>query len=382
MKKLIKNKVNCVGGRVHGGVGISTLPTFVSLALLLIFAFLMVFEIEVNAAETDITKRDVSELNIDFGDGSNGVYQWTGEQIKPLFNTIDSEGISWGEGVDYTVSYGENIEPGKGTITIIGLGDEGTGDYNWYGTKTFEFTIEKATNPLVNTGYKNGKCVLSVTYHDNGKYLRDIKKYIYEDDFLDNEMIKTIKNSNLKFTSSNKNIFKISDDKNSITVTGVGIAYLNFVIPETTHYKSFKGKMKVISYPPRADYSAYSMRLEKGNSFRFGVTCGLGSDECKTDFKCKIIIATSKTFKKSSIIKSYTLSKKEFNNQKIKRIKSKKFKKGQKFYIKNYTYSKLSDGRTIYGETIISKFKINKKGEIKSMKIDGEDYYSKEPYIK
>ena len=42
------------------------------------------------------------------------------------------------EGTDYTVSYGENINAGEGTVTITGKGE-------YCGTKNFTFTIAKAT---------------------------------------------------------------------------------------------------------------------------------------------------------------------------------------------------------------------------------------------
>lgn len=327
------------------------------LAFALAFAASMMM---VSVVHAEAINKDVSELTMKFLDRNDGVYEWTGEQIKPYVGFVNANGSSVGQD-SLKITYGTNIELGKGTITVIGLGEEGTDwQYKWYGTKTFEFTITKTENHM-------GTITINGSYHDEFKFSKNLKKDIKETFYnLPDEIIKSIDKNDLKFISSDKNIFKINKNKNSITVTGVGIAYLSYTIPETAHYRECNGKIRIVSYPPDSNLIKSSNQPELGNSFRFGVTAGKGSKKCKTDFKCKVIFATNKNFKKSSIIKSYTLSKKEFNNQKIKRIKSKNFKKGKNFYVKTYTYKKLSDGRTMYGGVIVDKYKIAKNGRITS----------------
>lgn len=370
---------------------------FTVITVMVIAGFLLNANVvNVNAMEYQREKRDVNELILDLESNN---FEYTGESIQPYPSVKDSSGMTSAlKDIDFSVSYGSNIEPGKGTITITGLGSKGTGSYEWYGTKTFEFTIDKAVNPLENTdcslnenyeddevdwkkGY--GYTGINFYYHDGFKICKNLKNEIisrYDNYNLPNNsnLIGIIKSSDLKFTSSNKNIFKVNKNKNSITATGVGIAYLNFTIPESSHYKEFKGRIRIISWPPSCNYVKYSKKLEKGNKFRYGVTYGKNTEKSKTSFKCKVIIAKSKKFTKSSIIKSYTLSNKAFSKQKITTIKSKKLKKNMTFYIKTYTYKKLSNGKTLYSGAYIYRYKVSKNGKITSKFIFNEE----RPHIK
>lgn len=358
----------------RAGVGVAGLGhlKIQILAVALIFAASMLMGVVANAAEPG--KKDVSELTMRFLDGSNGVYAWTGEQIKPSVGFVNANGSSVGQD-SLRVTYGNNVEPGKGTITVVGLGDEGTNwQYRWYGTKTFEFEIIK-TN--FSNNYTPG---IYGFYYDDSVLCEDIKNSIKRSINFPNELINAVDKNDLKFKTSDKNIFKINKNKNSITATGVGIAYLDFVIPETNHYNSYNGQMMIVSFPPTPNMASIGFNLRK-NTFIYGPESYDSVKKCKNDFKCKVIIATNKNFKKSSIIKSYTLTKKQFIKQKAKSIKSKKFKKGKKFYVKTYTYKKLSDGRTMYGEGFISHYKINNKGELVDLN-NGKTTISIDPCIK
>ena len=63
----------------------------------------------------------------------NGSFQANGSQFKPGV-AVSFYGMPLTEGVDYTVTYGENINPGKGTVIITGVG-------NYPGSQTITFTI-------------------------------------------------------------------------------------------------------------------------------------------------------------------------------------------------------------------------------------------------
>lgn len=76
---------------------------------------------------------DLSQAEIEV----KGSYMYIGEQIKPEIEvTLDGQPLT--ENDNYTVSYGDNTNAGKGTITIEGV------DGNSTGKKTCTFEIEKA----------------------------------------------------------------------------------------------------------------------------------------------------------------------------------------------------------------------------------------------
>ena len=71
-----------------------------------------------------------------------GKQAWTGSQVKPV-PTVSFNGMALIEGADYAVSYGENIEPGKGTVTVSAI--EGG---SFTGSATVYFDIEKKAEPV------------------------------------------------------------------------------------------------------------------------------------------------------------------------------------------------------------------------------------------
>ena len=60
---------------------------------------------------------------------------WTGSPITPK-PTIELDGVTLKEGKDYTLSYENNVDEGKGTIYVNGIGD-------YTGSRKFYFTIKK-----------------------------------------------------------------------------------------------------------------------------------------------------------------------------------------------------------------------------------------------
>jgi predicted RecA/RadA family phage recombinase len=59
--------------------------------------------------------------------------QANGSQLKPAV-TVVMDGTTLTEGTDYTVTYGENVKPGQGTVTVTGIG-------NYSGSQTIVFTL-------------------------------------------------------------------------------------------------------------------------------------------------------------------------------------------------------------------------------------------------
>ena len=70
-----------------------------------------------------------------------GTRTWTGSQIKPE-PIVSFNGKALEKNVDYILSYGENVNPGKGSVTVSAV--EGG---NFKGSVTIEFDIEKKAVP-------------------------------------------------------------------------------------------------------------------------------------------------------------------------------------------------------------------------------------------
>ncbi len=68
--------------------------------------------------------------------GLDDGFYYTGEQIKPQVEVYDPDQTLMEEGVDYTISYGENIDAGFGSVTITGIGA-------YTGSADFAFKIKR-----------------------------------------------------------------------------------------------------------------------------------------------------------------------------------------------------------------------------------------------
>lgn len=67
---------------------------------------------------------------------------YNGQRIKPEV-TVTIGGKELRSGIDYSVSYGSNVLPGQGSVTV-----KGRGDYAAYGSTKKYFLINKVENPL------------------------------------------------------------------------------------------------------------------------------------------------------------------------------------------------------------------------------------------
>ena len=77
---------------------------------------------------SDKTSLDVCNVTCEYD-----VYQYTGEEIKPVVTVKYANSVLEPD-VDYTVAYKNNIEVGTGTVTVTGIG-------NYTGTASAEFEI-------------------------------------------------------------------------------------------------------------------------------------------------------------------------------------------------------------------------------------------------
>lgn len=104
-------------------------------------------------------------------------YEYTGSQIKP---EVTVDGLT--EGVDYAISYGENIQPGKGEVIIAGIGDYcgsfglsfnidriDIEDMDWHvSTEGTAFSWEGAEPEVTCEGLVEGRD-FTVSYEDNNE---------------------------------------------------------------------------------------------------------------------------------------------------------------------------------------------------------------------
>ena len=89
--------------------------------------------------------QDISKAGVKLDKKS---YAFTGENLKPVVTVQTGKGanaVTLKEGVDYKVEYFANVNKGKATIVITGLGDNGTGTTKYYGSKKISFKIDKGT---------------------------------------------------------------------------------------------------------------------------------------------------------------------------------------------------------------------------------------------
>ena len=109
-------------------------------------------------------------------------YYYTGYQIKPSV-TVELDGKELKNKQDYTVSYGKNINAGKGTITIKGIN-------NYKGSETFEFDIKKrsilsskvSVYNIPNQKYTGKQIKPKVTLKQGSKILKENVDYTLEYD--------------------------------------------------------------------------------------------------------------------------------------------------------------------------------------------------------
>ena len=98
-------------------------------------------------------------------------YDYTGKEIKPSV-TVNLKGAALTPDKDYTISYADNIQPGKAAIVIKGTG-------NYAGTKKVPFTIKKQPVNLTenmislpaSVAYVKGGCMPEPTITADGKTL-------------------------------------------------------------------------------------------------------------------------------------------------------------------------------------------------------------------
>ncbi len=89
-----------------------------------------------------VSRKGVGNFDVTLDEAT---FTYTGSQIQPGVTVTDGS-KTLKKDTDYTVSYGNNVNAGKGTVTVTGKG-------NYTGTKTVEFTINPGTITITATPY-------------------------------------------------------------------------------------------------------------------------------------------------------------------------------------------------------------------------------------
>ena len=79
-------------------------------------------------------------------------YTYTGKAFTPAVTVVSNGGVTLTQGTDYTVAYANNVNAGKATVTVTGIG-------NYNGTNAATFQIAPATQTI-----KAAKATYKVKY--------------------------------------------------------------------------------------------------------------------------------------------------------------------------------------------------------------------------
>lgn len=232
------------------------------------------------------------------------VFVYDGKGQKPAVK-IKQKTKTLREGTDYTLSVINNVNPGKGQITITGKG-------NYKGKAVKKFTIQRAGQIL------SGKSSWKKVWGDKPFFLN----------------VQCIQgNGALKYISSNKNV-AVVDKNGKIRIKGTGRAVITVTAQETDRYKQKTRKITVNVAPKQQKASVKRLAGQKINVKWKKDTRATGYQiQCSTDSK----------FKKN--VMSFLIKKNKTTAKKIGKLK-----KGQTYYIRVRSYKAVKGTlKEVYG---------------------------------
>ena len=161
------------------------------------------------------------------------VYTYTGSQISPE-PTVTFNGTSLVKGTDYTVSLGDNISIGEGTVKVTGIN-------NFKGSKTLDFEIKGSiADSSITTVTIGGKSSYSVDY--DGSAQTPVVEVYVDDEYL-------TENSDFRVEYSN------NTNAGTATVTIVGCTGSDYAGQTTT--RTFK--INAITMPDTLNITASNL---------------------------------------------------------------------------------------------------------------------------
>ena len=172
---------------------------------------------EIRASFSEITISDIEDS-----------YNETGAEIKPEITATDKTGTTLKENVDYTISYSNNLTPGKASMTITGQG-------NWAGSQVKTFAIigdlDKVEISNMQSSYlETGSYIIpemTVTNQYGTFVLTKDKDYELAtyDSLAPGTASFTINPKSAYWTGSKSGTFTIKGDMSKARVTGVEETY-------------------------------------------------------------------------------------------------------------------------------------------------------------
>lgn len=235
----------------------------------------------------------------------NSEYDYTGAAIKPKVN-IKYNGRTLIEDGDYTISYGENIYPGKGSLTITGIGD-----FKNTITKTFEIAPVSGLD-VASYGTKSLKLEWDCTDNVDG-----YKIYRYKDGSY--KCVKTVKD------------YKTTSTTISGLTPGQGYSFkICSYVDE--HEGGLSEKMRAPVKPNKGNMK----KLKTGSSH---YVTAYWYQRTGTGYQVKR--ATNSKF--TSSVKTYKVTSSKTVSKKMTGLK-----KGKTYYVKVRAY-KTYGGKTVYG---------------------------------
>lgn len=344
-------------------------------------------EVEVPGVDETVSIEDAIVTGI-----TNTVYNGAAK-TQPI--VVAKEGTILTEGVNYTVTYQDNVNAGTATIKITGCGA-------YTGSVTKTFTIQKASQSIsgvesfskklgdkafslgmavsgpgkvsyasnnqkvvqVNengmvTVVGEGTAIVTVTVSETENYEAVSKqisitvkpkksqkvttaKSSYAKAYGDKAFkleAKTAGNGSLTFTTSNKRVVKVSST-GKVTITGCGTAVITVKAKETSEYKEGNKKIKVTVTPKKVSEVKVVSKKAKTAAITW-----------KKDTKSSgytVYYSTSKKFSKD--VKKVTIKSNKTTSLTVKGLKS-----GKTYYVKVTAYTTVSNTKRYGGDSSVKK---------------------------
>lgn len=258
------------------------------------------------ACTFEIVCADLAQCTITLSENS---FEYDGKAKQPKVTVAEKNKLT--EGRDYTISWQNNVKPGKGKAVLTGKG-------NYTGTATKEFTIQKASQQL--------------------SYTKSYKKTWGDQAFSLN--VKSTKgDGKLSFTSSDHAV-AVVNGKGKVTLKGTGKTVVTVTAAATEGYLPKSVKITVTVAPKKQDIHVKKLAKQK-------IKVSWKKDTKATGYQMQY--STDSKFKKG--VKEKWMKKNKTNTMTIGKLK-----KGKKYYIRVRAYKNIKGSSSVvYGSWSVKK---------------------------